>query len=296
MAGIVYEFVKKYEDRFIYMSIKYTAKNFSPTTSSNKITTSIAPIEEMENIANEYGFKVPSSSEEEEAQLQLFANVCRSQFKMAIDITYLTSVLNHAQIGQEYKDIKKNYKELIRTIKKTEGLLEKQKIKEQKAMSQTIQHIEEYYALKDKLRKTDDESEIKRIKKELKNIIEFEREERKRRVNEVKAREYDVFCAFIGKPVIRKSIESPEGVFDFIDVDVGLSMLAAEEEIEDLIKKYKKRIDADVIESIRTNKKYARFHVPIGFIKIDNVVYDVKGRTLHYLLSLKNLSSKNRVL
>ena len=365
MPGVVYDFVKEFENHFLYVIIKYTPKEYSPTTSSNKVELVVAPIQEFERKAFEYRWSVPFSTEEKEDKLKVFANVCRTQFKMWIDFDVFNNILSELEIGDDLKKLKNLYRDEIqfrkKSLQKKEQKQRKQVIREakerekqvlkeeQKRRKQVIREAKEREKQvlkeeqkrrkqvieeeKEQERRVKEEIEIEKARLKIREKIElldddlinkiriieskYEihinelREKRKERghvceINERikdllkqkkaeeetiigygKARHYDTFRAFIGKPCIRRYAESPKGVFDYIELDVGLSMLAMESEVIPLLKKYRSRIDKEVIESIQTNKNFKECGVPVNYIKIDKISFNRKTRTLRYLLSCK---------
>lgn len=103
--------------------------------------------------------------------------------------------------------------------------------------------------------------------------------------------EYDVFRAVIHEPSFGRYLESPPEFFDYIEVDVSLTMLVFDQDIVPLVNLYKDKITQDVLELIENDENFKQYGIPINFIKLERVSLNKESRELHYLFVLKEVST-----
>lgn len=254
MPGTIYEIVKKYDDRALFTATQYKSKIYQPETLNNKMTLMVVPIEKAPAIAEEYGIALDLDQEALRTSQACFAIKCHSQFWLDhVDDIFWDSV-DELPIGATLSDLKKKYKAKLNDY--------------------TKQKMHDWG-------KENAERE-KEYKQQQANAKKKEYEEKKE-----KNRAYDIFRAFIVKPVCRKSSDTPKGIYDFFEVEVSLSMLVDEEDVHPLIEKYKDKIAKDVIDKVAESPQFMKMDISPNLLQIDKILYRKETRTLHYLLSLK---------
>ncbi len=318
MPGIVYKFVKKYDDRFIYISIRYTSKYYLETATSNKISLIVADIDQYEAIAKEHHWDIVTSAIEEEASFDSFVRVFNSKMQLGeINHDLFCEALDEVEDGEPINNLKKRYRSKIvksqlaekeririraeqgRKKREEERLILERRIAKQEQMQQGIKNLESAIARA----RREELFAIARARRQeiLKQREESERQKQEQISNEKKRKDaikaemerqegmkYENFFAHIEKPVFRRAYNSPKGVFDFIDVYVGLSQLVADEDIPVYVGQYSKRLNKEIISMIAESPEFAKYGIPINFLKIERVTLNKKARTLYYLISLKD--------
>ena len=111
MPGIVYNFVKKYDDRFICAAVKYRSVNYLETATGNTLKIIVDDINNFESFAEEHGLKTEYSKEEEAEALDRMIRIYKSRARCGeIDRLAFKIALKNLQIGDGYVDLKRCYK------------------------------------------------------------------------------------------------------------------------------------------------------------------------------------------
>lgn len=256
MPGTIYEIVKKYEDRVLFTITQYRSKTYQPENLYNKVTLAMVPIEEAPSVAEEYGIDLTLDQETLNKTQSNFAIKCYSQFWLdQIDDVFWASV-DELPVGATLSDLKKKYKAKLNEYKK------------RKLLDWRKAHADREKEYEQQQAKANEKRKKHKAKKEDCNT-------------------YDIFRAFIVKPECRKSVDTPNGIYDFFEVDVSLSMIVNEEDVHPLIEKYKEQINEDVINKVAESSQFKKMCISANCLQIDKILYRKETRTLHYLLSLK---------
>ena len=109
MPGIVYETVKKYDDRVAFTITKYGTKKYQPMAATNKMTLQIRPIEDLPQITEEYGIKFNLDEEVLKDNQETFAEKSRSKFSMQLIDTLFWEALDELPIGADLMELRKRY-------------------------------------------------------------------------------------------------------------------------------------------------------------------------------------------
>lgn len=309
MAGITYQLVKKYEDRFIYTIIKWKSKYYSPTSTGNKVSLIIDDISKYNDISIEYGWNEKDLLLKEQDPIDDFLRIFIARFQMGkIDRDAFEKILDGLEVGEDINNLKKAYREEkdklhfrekceneIKRIYERIEQKEKQKQRNEEKKAKIREERERIREEKRRLEKQlDAERKERRIRQQLKRKEEKEREKRLhelKKANEerIVASKYEIFCPYIQKPFFGKYFDSPKDIIDYIEVDVNFTMLVFDQDIEPLVKLYKDRITQDVIDVIESSEEFVDYGIPINFFKIERVSLNKESRELHYLFVLKEV-------
>ena len=296
MPGIVYNIVKKYNDRFIYTVIKYRSVNYLETATSNTVKLVVADIDDFEHFVSEHDLQIDYSKQEEAELINRMRQIFKSKVQKGdIDEALFLDALDELQVGDEFNALRSNYSTKVKKKKAKEyqTKLEKDREERRKKHLQKTLEIQKngvpaeevLLQLKDKWRKEKEEKDKLNKERQHQFLIEMS----KRPV------EYEEFCAFISKPKIRKLDDSPKKVFDVIEVHVGLTQRAIgfDDRLWTLFELYKQRIIEDVFKSVSEYPGFIKYGVPIEYLDVDKMTLNVKGRSLFILLKLKDSDKLN---
>lgn len=296
MPGIVYNIVKKYNDRFIYTVIKYRSVNYLETATSNTVKLVVADIDDFEHFVSEHDLQIDYSKQEEAELINRMRLIFKSKVQKGdIDEALFLDALDELQVGDEFNALRSNYSTKVKKKKAKEyqTKLEKDREERRKKHLQKALEIQKngvpaeevLLQLKDKWRKEKEEKDKLNKERQHQFLIEMS----KRPV------EYEEFCAFISKPKIRKLDDSPKKVFDVIEVHVGLTQRAIgfDDRLWTLLELYKQRIIEDVFKSVSEYPGFIKYGVPIEYLDVDKMTLNVKGRSLFILLKLKDSDKLN---
>ena len=296
MPGIVYNIVKKYNDRFIYTVIKYRSVNYLETATSNTVKLVVADIDDFEHFVSEHDLQIDYSKQEEAELINRMRLIFKSKVQKGdIDEALFLDALDELQVGDEFNALRSNYSTKVKKKKAKEyqTKLEKDREERRKKHLQKALEIQKngvpaeevLLQLKDKWRKEKEEKDKLNKERQHQFLIEMS----KRPV------EYEEFCAFISKPKIRKLDDSPKKVFDVIEVHVGLTQRAIgfDDRLWTLLELYKQRIIEDVFKSVSEYPGFIKYGVPIEYLDVDKMTLNVKGRSLFILLKLKDSDKRN---
>ena len=296
MPGIVYNIVKKYNDRFIYTVIKYRSVNYLETATSNTVKLVVADIDDFEHFVSEHDLQIDYSKQEEAELINRMRQIFKSKVQKGdIDEALFLDALDELQVGDEFNALRSNYSTKVKKKKAKEyqTKLEKDREERRKKHLQKTLEIQKngvpaeevLLQLKDKWRKEKEEKDKLNKERQHQFLIEMS----KRPV------EYEEFCAFISKPKIRKLDNSPKKVFDVIEVYVGLTQRAIgfDDRLWTLLELYKQRIIEDVFKSVSEYPGFIKYGVPIEYLDVDKMTLNVKGRSLFILLKLKDSDKLN---
>ena len=306
MAGITYQLVKKYEDRFIYSIIKWNSKYYSPT--SIGVSLVVDDISKFDEMSVEYGWNEDELLSKEQELVDEFLHTFIARYQMGkIERDTFEGILDGLKVGQGINELKKSYRierNAILDRPKNEAKAQALLIKEEKLLQRQLEEKE-----KQRRKQQREERKQKRLEelhiqikkdKEVRKIREKEKEEKKARQRTLKefeknlkerniGVEYDVFRAVIHEPSFGRYFESPPEFFDYIEVDVGLTMLVFDQDIVPLVKLYKDKITQDVLDSIKNDENFKQYGIPINFIKLERISLNKESRELHYLFVLKEV-------
>ena len=296
MPGIVYNIVKKYNDRFIYTVIKYRSVNYLETATSNTVKLVVADIDDFEHFVSEHDLQIDYSKQEEAELINRMRQIFKSKVQKGdIDEALFLDALDELQVGDEFNALRSRYSTKVKKKKAKEyqTKLEKDREERRKKHLQKALEIQKngvpaeevLLQLKDKWRKEKEEKDKLNKERQHQFLIEMS----KRPV------EYEEFCAFISKPKIRKLDNSPKKVFDVIEVHVGLTQRAIgfDDRLWTLLESYKQRIIEDVFKSVSEYPGFIQYGVPIEYLDVDKMTLNVKGRSLFILLKLKDSDKLN---
>ena len=296
MPGIVYNIVKKYNDRFIYTVIKYRSVNYLETATSNTIKLVVADIDDFEHFVSEHDLQIDYSKQEEAELINRMRKIFTSKVQKGdIDEALFLDALDELQVGDEFNALRSRYSTKVKKKKAKEyqTKLEKDREERRKKHLQKALEIQKngvpaeevLLQLKDKWRKEKEEKDKLNKERQHQFLIKMS----KRPV------EYEEFCAFISKPKIRKLDNSPKKVFDVIEVHVGLTQRAIgfDDRLWTLLELYKQRIIEDVFKSVSEYPGFIKYGVPIEYLDVDKMTLNVKGRSLFILLKLKDSDKLN---
>ena len=296
MPGIVYNIVKKYNDRFIYTVIKYRSVNYLETATSNTVKLVVADIDDFEHFVSEHDLQIDYSKQEEAELINRMRQIFKSKVQKGdIDEALFLDALDELQVGDEFNALRSRYSTKVKKKKAKEyqTKLEKDREERRKKHLQKALEIQKngvpaeevLLQLKDKWRKEKEEKDKLNKERQHQFLIEMS----KRPV------EYEEFCAFISKPKIRKLDNSPKKVFDVIEVHVGLTQRAIgfDDRLWTLLESYKQRIIEDVFKSVSEYPGFIKYGVPIEYLDVDKMTLNVKGRSLFILLKLKDSDKLN---
>ena len=296
MPGIVYNIVKKYNDRFIYTVIKYRSVNYLETATSNTVKLVVADIDDFEHFVSEHDLQIDYSKQEEAELINRMRQIFKSKVQKGdIDEALFLDALDELQVGDEFNALRSNYSTKVKKKKAKEYQTKLKKDREerrkkhlQKALEiqkNGVPAEEVLLQLKDKWRKEKEEKDKLNKERQHQFLIEMS----KRPV------EYEEFCAFISKPKIRKLDNSPKKAFDVIEVHVGLTQgaIGFDDRLWTLLESYKQRIIEDVFKSVSEYPGFIKYGVPIEYLDVDKMTLNVKGRSLFILLKLKDLDKRN---
>lgn len=296
MPGIVYNIVKKYNDRFIYTVIKYRSVNYLETATSNTIKLVVADIDDFEHFVSEHDLQIDYSKQEEAELINRMRQIFKSKVQKGdIDEALFLDALDELQVGDEFNALRSRYSTKVKKKKAKEyqTKLEKDREERRKKHLQKALEIQKngvpaeevLLQLKDKWRKEKEEKDKLSKERQHQFLIKMS----KRPV------EYEEFCAFISKPKIRKLDNSPKKVFDVIEVHVGLTQRAIgfDDRLWTLLELYKQRIIEDVFKSVSEYPGFIKYGVPIEYLDVDKMTLNVKGRSLFILLKLKDSDKLN---
>ena len=296
MPGIVYNLVKKYNDRFIYTVIKYRSVNYLETATSNTVKLVVADIDDFEHFVSEHDLQMDYSKQEEAELINRMRKIFKSKVQKGdIDEALFLDALDELQVGDEFSALRSHYSTKVKKKKAKEyqTKLEKDREERRKKHLQKALEIQKkgvpaeevLLQLKDKWRKEKEEKDKLNKERQHQFLIKMS----KRPV------EYEEFCAFISKPKIRKLDNSPKKVFDVIEVHVGLTQRAIgfDDRLWTLLELYKQRIIEDVFKSVSEYPGFIKYGVPIEYLDVDKMTLNVKGRSLFILLKLKDLDKRN---
>ena len=296
MPGIVYNIVKKYNDRFIYTVIKYRSVNYLETATSNTVKLVVADIDDFEHFVSEHDLQIDYSKQEEAELINRMRQIFKSKVQKGdIDEALFLDALDELQVGDEFNALRSHYSTKVKKKKAKEyqTKLEKDREERRKKHLQKALEIQKngvpaeevLLQLKDKWRKEKEEKDKLNKERQHQFLIEMS----KRPV------EYEEFCAFISKPKIRKLDNSPKKAFDVIEVHVGLTQRAIgfDDRLWTLLELYKQRIIEDVFKSVSEYPGFIKYGVPIEYLDVDKMTLNVKGRSLFILLKLKDLDKRN---
>ena len=296
MPGIVYNIVKKYNDRFIYTVIKYRSVNYLETATSNTVKLVVADIDDFEHFVSEHDLQIDYSKQEEAELINRMRLIFKSKVQKGdIDEALFLDALDELQVGDEFNALRSNYSTKVKKKKAKEyqTKLEKDREERRKKHLQKALEIQKngvpaevaLLQLREKWRKEKEERDKLNKERQHQFLIEMS----KRPV------EYEEFCAFISKPKIRKLDDSPKKVFDVIEVHVGLTQRAIgfDDRLWTLLELYKQRIIEDVFKSVSEYPGFIKYGVPIEYLDVDKMTLNVKGRSLFILLKLKDSDKLN---
>ena len=296
MPGIVYNIVKKYNDRFIYTVIKYRSVNYLETATSNTVKLVVADIDDFEHFVREHDLQIDYSKQEEAELINRMRRIFKSKVQKGdIDEALFLDALDELQVGDEFNALRSHYSTKVKKKKAKEyqTKLEKDREERRKKHLQKALEIQKngvpaeevLLQLKDKWRKEKEEKDKLNKERQHQFLIEMS----KRPV------EYEEFCAFISKPKIRKLDNSPKKVFDVIEVYVGLTQRAIgfDDRLWTLLESYKQRIIEDVFKSVSEYPGFIQYGVPIEYLDVDKMTLNVKSRSLFILLKLKDSDKRN---
>ena len=296
MPGIVYNIVKKYNDRFIYTVIKYRSVNYLETATSNTVKLVVADIDDFEHFVSEHDLQIDYSKQEEAELINRMRQIFKSKVQRGdIDEALFLDALDELQVGDEFNALRSNYSTKVKKKKAKEyqTKLEKDREERRKKHLQKALEIQKngvpaevaLLQLREKWRKEKEERDKLNKERQHQFLIEMS----KRPV------EYEEFCAFISKPKIRKLDNSPKKVFDVIEVYVGLTQgaIGFDDRLWTLLELYKQRIIEDVFKSVSEYPGFIKYGVPIEYLDVDKMTLNVKGRSLFILLKLKDSDKLN---
>lgn len=309
MSGVVYRFVKKYEDRFIYIAIKYSSMQFYEKASSNKVSLFVEKIEDFDKLNNEYAWNVMPDNESDIRFIDDFIVVYKARFHVGtIEYSDMIAALDRLCQGDGLMNLKTYYNKVLKEKEnrqkeqekqeKLRAVFEKRLQKERREQEKLEKQRVERQEYLRKLAERKEQKRLKELQKEAEKQAKREEAIKKKIADDERgftlkdreqAKQYETFLAFIDKPNFRKLEESPEKVFDFIDVYVGLTQMLFDDDYPQLLEKYITRINQDVMKSVEDSKGFKKYGIPINFVKIDKVTFNPKARTLYYLLSLKEV-------
>ena len=93
----------------------------------------------------------------------------------------------------------------------------------------------------------------------------------------------------IGKIDIRReSGNTDTKTFDFIDVEVVLAALETKEKIMKYVKTFKDRLLKEVLDKLKTSKRYQSYNVPIEYLHLHDIVITCDGLAV-FMFELKQL-------
>ena len=321
MPGIVYNIVKKYNDRFIYTVIKYRSVNYLETATSNTIKLVVADIDDFEHFVSEHDLQIDYSKQEEAELINRMRQIFKSKVQKGdIDEALFLDALDELQVGDEFNTLRSHYSTKVKN-KKAKEYQKKLEInrEERRKREEKQRQIEEQNRARE--RQQQEALRAAQIQKALeiqKNGVPAEvallqlrekwRKEKEERDKLNKERQhqfliemskrpvkYEEFCAFISKPKIRKLDNSPKKVFDVIEVYVGLTQgaIGFDDRLWTLLELYKQRIIEDVFKSVSEYPGFIKYGVPVEYLDVDKMTLNVKGRTLFILLKLKDSDKRN---
>ena len=262
MPGIVYNLVKKYNDRFIYSVIKYKSVNYLETATSNTVKLVVADIDDFEHFLSGHELQIDYSEQEETELINRMRRIFKSKVQRGdIDEALFLDALDELQVGDEFNTLRSHYSTKVKN-KKAKEYQKKLEInrEERRKREEKQRQIEEQNRARERQRQIEEQNRTRerqqqealraaQIQKALeiqKNGVPAEvallqlrekwRKEKEERDKLNKERQhqfliemskrpvkYEEFCAFISKPKIRKLDNSPKKVFDVIEVYVGLT-------------------------------------------------------------------------
>ena len=321
MPGIVYNIVKKYNDRFIYTVIKYRSVNYLETATSNTVKLVVADIDDFEHFVSEHDLQIDYSKQEEAELINRMRRIFKSKVQRGdIDEALFLDALDELQVGDEFNTLRSHYSTKVKNKKAKEYQKKLEINKEGRRKREEKQRqIEEQNRARE--RQQQEALRAAQIQKALeiqKNGVPAEvallqlrekwRKEKEERDKLNKERQhqfliemskrpvkYEEFCAFISKPKIRKLDNSPKKVFDVIEVYVGLTQgaIGFDDRLWTLLELYKQRIIEDVFKSVSEYPGFIKYGVPVEYLDVDKMTLNVKGRTLFILLKLKGSDKRN---
>lgn len=321
MPGIVYNLVKKYNDRFIYSVIKYKSVNYLETATSNTVKLVVADIDDFEHFLSGHESQIDYSEQEETELINRMRRIFKSKVQRGdIDEALFLDALDELQVGDEFNTLRSHYSTKVKN-KKAKEYQKKLEInrEERRKREEKQRQIEEQNRARE--RQQQEALRAAQIQKALeiqKNGVPAEvallqlrekwRKEKEERDKLNKERQhqfliemskrpvkYEEFCAFISKPKIRKLDNSPKKVFDVIEVYVGLTQgaIGFDDRLWTLLELYKQRIIEDVFKSVSEYPGFIKYGVPVEYLDVDKMTLNVKGRTLFILLKLKDSDKRN---
>lgn len=109
MAGIMYQLVKKYEDKFIYSIIKWNSKYYSPT--SIGVSLVVDDISKFDEMSVEFGWNEDELLSKEQELVDEFWHTFIARYQMGkIERDTFEGILDGLKVGQGINELKKSYR------------------------------------------------------------------------------------------------------------------------------------------------------------------------------------------
>ena len=121
MPGIVYNLVKKYNDRFIYSVIKYKSVNYLETATSNTVKLVVADIDDFEHFLSGHELQIDYSEQEETELINRMRRIFKSKVQRGdIDEALFLDALDELQVGDEFNTLRSHYSTKVKNKKAKE--------------------------------------------------------------------------------------------------------------------------------------------------------------------------------
>lgn len=187
MAGITYQLVKRYEDRFIYTIIKWNSKYYSPT--SIGVSLVVDDISKFDEMSVEFGWNEDELLSKEQDLVDEFWHTFIARYQMGkIKRDTFEGILDGLKVGQGINELKKSYRierNAILDRHKNEAKAQALLIKEEKLLQRQLEEKE-----KQRRKQQREERKQKRLEelhlqiKKDKEVRKIREKEKKRQDNE----------------------------------------------------------------------------------------------------------------